>query len=446
MRRERATEFRWYVVVLSGVLFLSSSPWPNPAQAQDAVDKARVPLSFLQRVSLRSARPSDDLLKAGRGIKVSSTRGLSALAVRSPSGIDSVPTWSDHFTAAGFDDGGNPQSVWPYTMVGTPPESGCKTSIGAPVLPVTVDLLGPDGRVASWGGVPLSFAATPDIVKATLDSPIFQPFTYTSGTGQFNDQMMRAEFANRTSGDGWHVTLTPKVKCDRRIRIPFGSWHFYATDRPVAALVDANAFVAAMFPQTLPVDDQTLMGAAELAGDITTRDISTFLFNNVFLYEGSLENCCILGFHSYDSEPGDAKNGSRERRYLMNYASWISNGLLSLGFGDVTGLSHEMSETYHDPFDDNLTPWWLTTDPLLGGQLCQNSLETGDVVEVLSSNPVFAISMHGRTYHMQNEALFSWFAGQSLSLANLGAYSFPDETTLMALSPGPLLPGCVPAL
>jgi hypothetical protein len=53
--------------------------------------------------------------------------------------------------------------------------------------------------------------------------------------------------------------------------------------------------------------------------------------------------------------------------------------------------------------------------------------------------------MHNRTYHPQNEALFSWFAFESLSTARLKAYSFPDETTVMPLSPGPLLPGCVPA-
>ena len=64
---------------------------------------------------------------------------------------------------------------------------------------------------------------------------------------------------------------------------------------------------------------------------------------------------------------------------------------------------------------------------------------------MLTSNAVFPISMNNPTYHPQNEALFSWFAFQSPSHARLGAYSFPDETTIQSLSPGPLLPGCVPA-
>lgn len=152
-----------------------------------------------------------------------------------------------------------------------------------------------------------------------------------------------------------------------------------------------------------------------------------------------------LVFTPNDFEPGDAHNGNREKRFVMDYSSWISNGLFSFGFEDITALSHEIAETFNDPFIDNATPWWLSVDPTLGFSLCQDNLETGDVVEVLTGNPVFPVSINNRTYHPQNEALFSWFAFQSPSHAHLGAYSFPDETTLTLLSPGPLLPGCTPA-
>jgi hypothetical protein len=85
-------------------------------------------------------------------------------------------------------------------------------------------------------------------------------------------------------------------------------------------------------------------------------------------------------------------------------------------------------------------------DSRLGSGLCQNNLEVGDVIEVLGShNPVSTIPGNGFTYHPQNMALFPWFAFESPSPANLGAYSFPDEITLRSLSPGPLLPGCVAA-
>jgi hypothetical protein len=69
-------------------------------------------------------------------------------------------------------------------------------------------------------------------------------------------------------------------------------------------------------------DTTTPIGAAENAGDITTADLSTFLFPNAFLFEGTTANCCIIGFHTYDLESGSAANGWREKRSVLNYASW----------------------------------------------------------------------------------------------------------------------------
>jgi len=206
-------------------------------------------------------------------------------------------------------------------------------------------------------------------------------------------------------------------------------------------LVDINTFDNLLFPPT-EGDPRFVIGASQAAGEVTTRDISTFLFNSVFL-DGAF-GCCVLGFHSYDVEPGDAKNGFREKRFVMNYASWIPTDAFLFGFEDITAFSHELAELADDPFIDNATPWWLSIDDFFGPSLCQNNLETGDVVEVLTANPVFPIHMNNRTYHPQNEAMLPWFAFQSPSTARGGAYSFPDETTLRRLSPGPLRPGCVP--
>jgi hypothetical protein len=423
-----------------------ASPSNLAAQAPTSVDAAKVSIDFL-----RNAVPKSGLRKAG--IKNDGTTKLGAASIfASVPGIDSLANWTDQFTAPGFDSNGNPQSVWPYEMVGAPPESGRTTHIRAPIVPVTVQLLDANGNVATNNGSPLVLAATPNIVNAVLKSPVFNPWFYTSGVGQLNDQEMRAEFWNRIrhheddSEEGWHTLLSPVVRTTRVMSIPFGSWFFTPNADGsccVAAFVEVNTFVNLLFPPTFPVDNTTVIGAAELAGDITTRDMSTFLVNNVYLYIGTLSNCCIGGFHSYDFEPGDATNGNRQRRYVMNYSSWMTKGIFSRGVEDITALSHELAETFNDPFVDNATPWWLSTDRF-SPALCQNNLETGDVIEILRYNTVFPISMNGRTYHPQNEALFSWFAFQSPSTAHLGAYSFPDETTLTTLSPGPLHPGCVP--
>jgi hypothetical protein len=227
--------------------------------------------------------------------------------------------------------------------------------------------------------------------------------------------------------------------------IPFG-YGYYAlnSDGTCCAymLIDDNTFGNLLLPPTYPVDNTTVIGAAELAGDMTTRDLSTLLFNNVCLFHTKPSNCCVLGYHTYDFEPGIPQNGNLPRLYVMNYSSWISPMLFGGGFEDITAMSHEVCETFNDPFTNNITPWWLSVDPISGNGNCQDDLETGDVVEVLSINPVYAVALHNRTYHPQNEALFPWFAFESPSRARLRAYRFPDETTLLNLSPPNLLPAC----
>jgi|ERR1700690_1220623 len=416
-----------------------------------SVASKKLPASFLKKITPKTMHSSDASFGVGKvkylpdGTKITPA---TSLATSGLPGVDSAANWSDQFTEPGYDYYGNPQAVWPYTMVGTPPESGQTTIFRAPIVPVTVDLLGSDGKVAVFNGHTLTFAPTPDMVKAIVNSPIFQPFTYTSGVGQFNDQQMRAQFANRIHDNNWHNILAPVVRQGRRMQIPYGFWFFFtdANNNPVAAAVDSETFVTLLFPETVPVDNSTPVGAAELAGDITTHDISTFTFNNVYLYiNGDVTNCCALGFHTYDFEPGDSENGNRERIYLTNYSAWVTNGLFPIAFEDITALSHEMAEAFNDPFANNLTPWWESIDPISGNGQCQDLLEVGDVIEDLNIDPTFAVSLGGRTYHPQNVALFPWLAFESPSPAHLKAYSFPDETTLISLSPRNLLPGCVPA-
>ena len=411
---------------------------------------------------LKNARPM-----SGRSMMDRIGRLKSFSAAKGTPGVDSLATWSDSFQAPGFDPAGNPQSVWPYTMVGSAPESDRTTIVPAPIIPVTIELLDSDGHVAlTHTGEPLRTQVTPEIVNAVLQSPTFQPFSYPFGRGQFVDVMQRTAFWSRVrhrggfqgedsdDGDGgWHTLLRPSAKPTRTQRIPLGSYlAFENLDGSCClfVLIDSETFVNTLFPTTIPADRSTPIGAAEIDGDITTRDLTTFLFNNVYLYDGDPRFCCTLGFHSYDFEPGDPSNGNRERRYVMNFASWIDPGLFSFGSEDVTAHSHEVAEAINDPFVTNRTPWWLSVDPVVFGGQCQDWLETGDVIEVLTSNPVYAVAMNHRTYHPQNEAMFPWFAFQSPSRARNHSYSFPDETVLTTLSPppflappGPLLPGCV---
>lgn len=117
------------------------------------------------------------------------------------------------------------------------------------------------------------------------------------------------------------------------------------------------------------------------------------------------------------------------RFYILNYSSWISPGIFGGGFQDVTALSHEIAETYNDPFVGfdgirNVTPFWLSPN----GN-CQDNMEVGDVIEGLP-NGTYPITMNGFTYHPQNEALLPWFEFVANSFAIDNAYSYPNEDVL----------------
>jgi hypothetical protein len=356
------------------------------------------------------------------------------------SDIDSLVNFNGHFQASGVDQFGNSQVIWYYNMVGTAPQHQGTTTINAPIVPVTLDLRNFDGSPRFVNGQPL-VSSPAAFIQPVLNSPIFQNFTYSSSgvPTQINDAVQRAEFFDQAQPD-WHTLLNPSVKTGRTMVLIRGTYRFALNANGTCCryvLVDANAFGNALFPANFPFtasDLQTPIGAAENAGDITTQDMSTFLFPNAYLYlNGNVNNCCVLGYHTYDFEPGIPSNGNLERRYVLNYSSWMSPGLFRGGFQDITATSHELAETFNDPFVasdgiHNVTPWWLSPN----GN-CQDNLEVGDVIEGLPQG-VFPITMNGMTYHPQNEALLQWFAFESPSSAIGGAYSYPNPGTLTALS------------
>jgi hypothetical protein len=403
------------------VLFIFTTVFACYAQQDDD----QVPISFLSNASHKSVQIAPRGHRNGQG----HANGIP--------NIDSLVNFNDHFQAQGVDQNGNAQIIWYYNMVGTAPQHHGTTTFNAPIVPVTLDLRNADGSPRFVNGKPL-ISSPAQFVQPLLDSPIFQNFSYSSSNDatQYTDAVQRAEFFNRAKSD-WHTMLNPSVKTGRTMVLLRGTYQFALNaDGSCCAfvLVDSNVFGNALFPPTFPVDNSTPVGAAENAGDITTKDISTFFFPNTYLYVGNPGNCCILGFHTYDFEPGIPSNGNLERRYVLNYSSWISPGLFGGGLADITATSHELAETFNDPFVasdgiHNITPWWLSPN----GN-CQNNLEVGDVIEGLPQG-VYPITMNGMTYHPQNEAMLQWFEFEAPSSAISGAYSYPNINTLTALSP-----------
>jgi hypothetical protein len=425
-------------------IFLIAVPASLRGQAPGTVDDDVVPLSFMLKATPHTAHAGS--IADGGGVLGNRSNG-------SLLGIDSLPNWSSYFYQPGVDGSGFPQFTWQYTMVGNSPfakgedgdGNGGTTWIGAPIVPVNVDLRNFDGSPRFFLGKRLFFDGT-QYVAPVLSSPVFSKSSYTSSETptQFTDAIQRAEFFHKSDSD-WHTLLRARVGTPRTMVLIRGTYRILLNaDGSCCAgvLIDLNTFVNALFPATA-TDTTTVIGAAENAGDIRTRDLSTFLFPNAFLYFFDQKNnfqCCIIGFHSYDLEPGGADNGFRERRYVVNYSSWVSPGIFrDPTFGDITALSHEMAETFNDPFVNNATPWWLAPN----GN-CQNNLETGDVIEGLP-NGQFPIVLNGFTYHPQNEALLQWFAGVTPSSAISQAYSYPDTNVLTSANVSQNA-GCKPPL
>ena len=343
--------------------------------------------------------------------------------------VISVPNFTRSFTVNGV--------TFPYTMVGNDPSLGHITTIPTKILAVSLRLLNADGTVFD------TVDATPFVVP-TLNSPEFQRFKYehdaTSGipaeSTQFSDAVQRAEFFS-SMDPNWHTELAPSVVDHITITVPkfvtvrFRGQNVQAINYQSGLAADGHRFVLMFnlfFNQQLGI----IMNNGIDAGNFTTDAINLPLFPNTFLFSFNPNNplqrgsCCVLGFHTYFTD-----GASPEHRWITNYASFISPGIFGGGFNDITAISHEIAETFNDPFVNNITPRWHFP----GLTACQGNLETGDPVEVLA-NATFPVTLKNAgvetTYHPQTEALLQWFAQTVPSDAIHGAYSYPDLTALTA--------------
>ena len=96
------------------------------------------------------------------------------------------------------------------------------------------------------------------------------------------------------------------------------------------------------------------------AKHFTTDAVNIVLLPNTFIFnlqegpEGSL----VLGFHTIVFDP----TVTPVPVWTTVFASWISPGLFGAGIEDVTALSHEISETFNNPFLINSVPAWQFPD------------------------------------------------------------------------------------
>src|SRR5471030_1605737 len=147
---------------------------PAALHAQAPMEPDQLPASFAQNTNPHALRPSQAADGGGTLGRRSNGNAL---------GIDSLPNWSSYFYRPGLDSNGFPQFTWPYTMVGRSPfesndgdwrfdDHGQTTRIGAPIVPVNLDLRNFDGSPRFVGGKRLFSDAT-QYVTPVLKSPVF---------------------------------------------------------------------------------------------------------------------------------------------------------------------------------------------------------------------------------------------------------------------------------
>lgn len=362
-------------------------------------------------------------------------------------GIDSIPNFNGQYFVAGFDPNGNPNQHWYTNTVGNPPVIGGTTYIGAAIQPVNIELDDVNGNLGFFFGNPLVSLATP-FVAPVLNSPIFSNANYSSSDvpTQFNDAVQRAQYYNNMKPN-WHTLLVPRVMPPLTLHIRqsaecptgpnFAGCNFVYSPNPDGTccsfiLVNVSAVSIAF---------QNAISFEALAGSISTKEITSYIVPNTFVFGADITECCVLGLHEYFFDSTTVP----EKRWIFNISNWVSPGSPIGQFfvaEDISPLSHEMAEIFNDPFIasdsvHDVTPWWLAPN----GN-CQTNLETGDVIERLP-NAGFPIELNGFTYHPQTEALLQWFQFKSPSNALNGAYSYPDIGVLTQ-APAPQRPFCAP--
>jgi hypothetical protein len=311
-------------------------------------------------------------------------------------------------------------------MVGTNPTAGdVTTTVPTVIIPMNFNF--------QATGVSLNGS---DKVQATRQSPVFQnadigaaanasasapPGPPISAPGrtvnepsdvtQLGDAIYRAQFSK--TGSNWHVLLgQPTVQPAATINVPKnqGFTVVGSSSHATIGLMSYSWF------------------SSKLQNLINTRNISPkvlpiFVVNNTFLYIGTTDNCCVLGYHGARS----SLNGNgRQKVNTYMFMSYTVQGVFAPNDGDtesyiadIHGLSHEVQEWYDDPFVNNeVNPWLTPTAPQYG---CTSDLETGDPVVGYG----FKIPMsNGITYHPEDEVHYSWFARESPSRAEQGYYTY----------------------
>lgn len=364
-----------------GVAALGGQSAPGKADTADTVQPA--PTQLIPRYTVRPYKNFNAALEMSR-----------------PPTAQHLQLWSKTVLSLG--------SHYTYSMVGKSPflAASGKTSINVWVIPVKIAF--PADHVTFDANAPDPCAGNLKPYVVLEKSPMFTKTTFKigqtdvgGGPSQFANAYQRANYYKvlaNTAGYGidlvvkngltatFHPTNPPHViaqSCGKLGFIDINEWDGFAQ-------AYINAHSAQMGPSALPL----------------------FVFDNVTMYDGSVNNCCILGYHGAYANP---KFGGAMQTYGNTVL--MSGDIFGVDSMDSAVASHEIIEWLADPSGTNPTPAWGHIGQVPG---CQDNLEPGDPL----SGTSFKKALGGRIFHIQDEAFTSWFYRQKPSTAIAGRYSY----------------------
>ncbi|MBO0695572.1 MAG: hypothetical protein J2P56_05665 [Verrucomicrobia bacterium] len=323
--------------------------------------------------------------------------------------IKSVPFFNSAFTFQG--------QTFPFSMMGRAPQKGGTTRIETSYLAISFFF----DEFVDQNGNNIVIDATGN-TKNLLNGPDFERFPYTTGNTQFSDAVQRAEFFSvmkhpreDDGDDAWHTLLeSPRQLKPVTVEVPAGSSLVFTDGTNFFALVDIN-FMNSQLNTLVQTED------------IRVNEVPMFVTHNAVYADLTNGGCCLGGFHTA-FQTGQAGNTISVQvfDFATSLDAAVANDIFGdpTAFADVDALSHELSETFNDPFVNNVVPSWQF--PGLPAGVCSNVLETGDPVENLP-NASFPVMIDGFLYHPQTEALLQWFSRENPSSAFNGAFSFPGN-------------------
>jgi hypothetical protein len=347
--------------------------------------------------------PGEAKFAVGNGVD-RETAAAMAMPIVSPV----MPTWNGSFTLG---------STFPFTMIGTDPALGSKTTtVKTVIVPIIFTfsdgtVLNPTKKVCGGKSSALTL---------TRQSPIFQSFDFPTGAtnvgkSQYGDAFQRANFwANvSTTSPKYHVLLS-KTGQTAPVKVVVPSIDGFVTPAACAPIGQIDFFW---------FDGTVVPG---LLSHFKPNVFPIFLNYNVFLTE--FGRCCILGYHNAVSTSLGMQTYSE--------AAFSDPGNFTADIEDVEALGHEVAEWMDDPLVNNATPPWGNLGQVSG---CQGNLEDGDA---LTGTVFTETGSNHFTYHLQDLTFLSFFSRATPSTSANGWYSFTGNflTSSNLCPPGGLAP------